>query len=107
MPQPKPSAAIRITELLTELGISTHKLVMPTRDNFDVYEGVLLAAGALIDMKRQVDRVKQELRTLEAQRGGLIALRNTSRQVRSESVASTDTSATNRRSRQPQEDAIL
>nr|XP_031859512.1 uncharacterized protein CI109_004974 [Kwoniella shandongensis]KAA5526584.1 hypothetical protein CI109_004974 [Kwoniella shandongensis] len=72
LPLPKPTAAIRITELLNELGISAHKLVMPTRGNLEMFESLLQASGALIDMKRQVDRVEQELRTVRAQREGLV-----------------------------------
>ncbi|KAK8850634.1 hypothetical protein IAR55_004553 [Kwoniella newhampshirensis] len=96
LPLPKPTAAIRITELLNELGISAHKLVMPTRGNLEIFESLLQAASALIDMKRQVDRVEQELRTVRAQREGLVPFE---RKVRSDSIASTDTTTTNRRSR--------
>jgi DNA methyltransferase 1-associated protein 1 len=72
MPTPKVSAAIRITELLIEMGIHPQRLVMPTRANLDALDGVLQAAGGLVDMKRQVDRVDQELRTLRAQREGFV-----------------------------------
>ena len=85
MSQPKPTAAIRITDILNELGVSTVRLVMPTRPNLELYEGVLTAANALVDMKRQVDRVEQELRTLRAQRDGFIAP-IASRKVRSATV---------------------
>lgn len=101
MPLPKPNTAIRVTELLAEMGVSTTRLVMPTRTNLEAYDGVLQAAASLVDMKRQVDRVEQELRTLKAQRdGGYIPPVEVARN-RSESVLSTDTSATNRRSRAP------
>jgi DNA methyltransferase 1-associated protein 1 len=73
LPLPKPTAAIRITEILGELGVSTARLVMATRHNMELYAGVLTAANGLVDMKRQVDRVEQELRTLRAQREGFIA----------------------------------
>lgn len=72
MPIPKASSAIRITELLVEMGINPQRLVMPTRANLDAFDGVLQAAGGLVDMKRQVDRVDQELRTLKAQREGFV-----------------------------------
>ncbi|WWC92407.1 uncharacterized protein L201_007364 [Kwoniella dendrophila CBS 6074] len=100
IPLPKPNASIRITELLNELGISAHKLVMPTRANIEMFDNLLQAAGALIDMKRQVDRVEQELRTVKAQKEGLLPTVDT-RKARSESVTSTDTAMTtnNRRSR--------
>lgn len=100
MPMPKANSAIRITELLGEMGLSTHRLVMPTRGNLEAYDGVLGAAASLIDMKRQVDRVEQDIRTLKAQKDGFIPPVDASRK-RSESVLSTDTSGTgtNRRSR--------
>lgn len=72
MPTPKASAAIRITELLVELGLNPQRLTMPTRANLEAFDGVLQAAGALVDMKRQMDRVDQELRTLRAQREGFV-----------------------------------
>jgi DNA methyltransferase 1-associated protein 1 len=100
MPLPKPNTAIRVTELLAEMGVSTARLVMPTRPNLEAYDGVLQAAVSLVDMKRQVDRVEQEIRTIKAQRDGGYIPPVESRK-RSESVLSTDTSTTNRRSRAP------
>lgn len=100
MPVPKANTAIRITELLAEFGLSTTRLVMPTRGNIEAFDGVLQAAASLIDMKRQVDRVEQELRTIKAQREGYIPPVEPLSRKRSESVLSTDTSGTgNRRSR--------
>lgn len=99
LPVPKPNTAIRVTELLGELGVSTHRLVMPTRVNLEIFDGVLQAASNLVEMKRQVDRVEQEIRTLKAQKsGGFIP---PVERKRSDSVLSTDTSATGRRSRAP------
>lgn len=45
---------------------------MPTRENIEIFDSLLAAAGGLIDMKRQVDRVEQEVRTLKAQLPGYI-----------------------------------
>lgn len=72
LPLPRPNAAIRITEMLTELGVNVHRLVMPTRGNIDELEALFGAAGAMVDMKRQVDRVQQEVRVLRAQREGFV-----------------------------------
>lgn len=72
LPVPKANAAIRITELLVEMGVNAQRLVMPTRSNLDAFDGLLQAAAALVDMKRQVDRVEQEMRTLRAQRDGFV-----------------------------------
>lgn len=99
LPVPRQNAALRIGDLLSELGISTQKLVMPTRGNIEEFDGLLGAAGALVDMKRQVDRVAQEVRTLRAQREGGYVPPIETRKTRSESVTSTATSATGRKSR--------
>lgn len=55
-----------------EMGINTQRLVMPTRANLEAFDAVLQAAGGLVDMKRQLDRVDQDLRTLRAQREGFV-----------------------------------
>lgn len=81
MPTPKPNTAIRVTELLSEMGLNIHRLVMPTRSNLDALDGVLHAAAALVDMKRQVDRVEQEIRTVKAQREGFVPPVEPSRKV--------------------------
>jgi len=102
MPAPKANTAIRISELLAEFGLGTARLVMPTRGNIEAYDSVLQAAASLIDMKRQVDRVEQELRTLKAQKEGFVPpVSESQSRKRSESVLSTDTSGTGtaRRSR--------
>lgn len=72
IPLPKMTAAIRITELLAQMGTSSQKLVMPTRENLEILERVFQAASDLVDMKRQVDRVEQELKTLRAQKDAFI-----------------------------------
>ena len=99
LPVPKANATIRITDILAELGISTERLVMPTRININMLEQVFNAAASVIEMKRQVDRVEQELRTLRAQGEGRSVEPALKRSGRSESVASTDTTGTNRRAR--------
>lgn len=78
-----------------ELGVNGEKLVMPTRSNVEELEGLFGAVTALVDMKRQVDRVSQEVRMLRAQKEGYIPPpASESRKTRSESVTSTDTSGT-------------
>jgi DNA methyltransferase 1-associated protein 1 len=63
LPTPKASIAPKVTALLGELGISPMRLVMPTKDNIQYLEGLLDAAAALIDTKKSVDRINQEIRT--------------------------------------------
>ncbi|TYJ52625.1 SWR1-complex protein 4 [Cryptococcus floricola] len=105
LPLPKPTAAIRVTELLAELGVNATKLVMPTRQNLEVLEGLLGAGAALVEMKRQVDRVEQELRTVRAQKEGLLPMATPgvelSQQSRADSVVSTDTTTTTNRQSRP------
>ncbi|KAK1923209.1 hypothetical protein DB88DRAFT_494255 [Papiliotrema laurentii] len=97
LPVPKSTYVVRVTEVLTELGVNSHKLVMPTRSNIEEFDGLLNAVSALVDMKRQVDRVSQEVRLLRAQKEGYIPPPADPRKARSESVTSTDTSTTRRR----------
>lgn len=59
--------------LIEEMGINPHRLIMPTRENLDILEALFQASAALVDMKRQVDRVELELKTLRAQRQDYIA----------------------------------
>lgn len=52
-----------------ELGVSHTRLVMPTRDNCAQLESLLEAAGALVETKKQVDRIEQEIRVLQERLG--------------------------------------
>ena len=111
LPVPRPNAILRINELMAELAVETQRLVMPTRNNLEALDGVLVAGAALCDMKRQVDRVEQDLRALRVQREGYVAplqsrgvctIRTVSHMTlmtkgRSESVTSTGTSVVTRR----------
>ena len=72
LPLPKATSETRIITLLEELGVNSKNLVMPTRTNVELLERLLISAGALVDMKRQFDRVEQEIRTLRAQKEGFI-----------------------------------
>jgi hypothetical protein len=55
---------------------------MPTRSNIEEFDGLLNAVSALVDMKRQVDRVSQEVRLLRAQKEGYIPPPANPRKVR-------------------------
>ena len=52
-----------------ELGVSHTRLVMPTRDNCAHLESLLEAASALVETKKQVDRIEQEMRVLQERLG--------------------------------------
>ena len=67
IPVPKPSHHAKVTSILAELGISTSRLVMPAAPNIARLETLQSAAVTVMDMKKNLDRVEQELRILEAQ----------------------------------------
>ncbi|KAF5363422.1 hypothetical protein D9756_000389 [Leucocoprinus leucothites] len=69
MPTPKAAIAPKVTQALTELGISHSRLVMPTRDNVAQLESLVEATVALVEMKRVVDKVDYDLEVLRTQLG--------------------------------------
>lgn len=70
LPAPKANIAPKITQVLAELGITHSRLVMPTRENCAQLEGLFDAAAALVDTKKVVDKVDQEIRVLKARMAG-------------------------------------
>jgi len=54
---------------MAELGIPHVRLVMPTRENCAQLESLLDATSALVETKKVVDRVDQEIRILKARLG--------------------------------------
>ncbi|KZP00204.1 hypothetical protein CALVIDRAFT_560796 [Calocera viscosa TUFC12733] len=70
IPVPKPSVAAYATQILAELQISPNTLVMPTKGNVEKLDSLLNTAGILVEMKRSVDRLEQELRVLKARQKG-------------------------------------
>ncbi|EPS98724.1 hypothetical protein FOMPIDRAFT_1164806 [Fomitopsis schrenkii] len=69
LPQPKAPSAARVAQVLGELGISHTRLVMPTRDNCAQLENLLDAATALVETKKVVDKVEQDIRIMKARLG--------------------------------------
>lgn len=72
LPVPKASSATNINLLVEEMGINPRRLIMPTRDNLDILDSLFQASSALVDMKRQIDRVELELKTLRAQKADFV-----------------------------------
>ncbi|KZT60742.1 hypothetical protein CALCODRAFT_522889 [Calocera cornea HHB12733] len=70
IPVPKPSVAAYVTQILAELQISPNTLVMPTKGDVEKLDSLLNTAGILVEMKRSVDRLDQELRVLKARQKG-------------------------------------
>ena len=56
----------RVSQLLGELGLSTSRLVMPTRDNLAKFATLVDAAQQLIELKKAVDKQEQDIRTSKA-----------------------------------------
>ncbi|KAF5359043.1 hypothetical protein D9758_004758 [Tetrapyrgos nigripes] len=66
LPYPKAAIAPRVTQVLTELGISPSRLVMPTRDNCQRLETLMDEATTLIELKKAVDKSIQDIEVLKA-----------------------------------------
>lgn len=62
LPAPKSATAPRVAQVLGELGISHTRLVMPTKENCSQLEGLIEAAISLVDTKKCVDKVEQDIR---------------------------------------------
>jgi len=69
LPIPKAAIAPKVTQALSELGVSHARLVIPTRENCVLLESLLDATGALVETKKVVDRVDQEIRVLKGRLG--------------------------------------
>lgn len=69
LPTPKSALAPKIAQVLGELGVSHTRLVMPTKDNCVRLESLLEATTALVETKRQVDRIEQEIRVAQERLG--------------------------------------
>ncbi|KDQ64226.1 hypothetical protein JAAARDRAFT_187584 [Jaapia argillacea MUCL 33604] len=70
LPYPKPVALLpKVSAALAELGINSTRLVMPTKDNCEKLEQLMDATLGLIEVKRAVDRVEQEIRVMKLRLG--------------------------------------
>lgn len=63
VPYPKAAVAAKVSQIATELGITTSRLVMPTRDTLAHHEALLEAITSLVELKKMADRVDQDIRT--------------------------------------------
>lgn len=61
--------APKVTQALSELGISHSRLVMPTRENCAQLESLLDATSALVETKKVVDKVEYDIKILKARLG--------------------------------------
>lgn len=69
LPAPKAAILPKVTQALTELGINHMRLVMPTRENCARLESLIEASTVLVDTKKVVDRVEQDIRVLKVRLG--------------------------------------
>ncbi|CCM01759.1 uncharacterized protein FIBRA_03825 [Fibroporia radiculosa] len=68
-PTAKTTPAAKVAQVFAELGISPTRLVMPTRDNYTQLESLMEAAAALVETKKAVDKVEQDIRVMNARLG--------------------------------------
>jgi DNA methyltransferase 1-associated protein 1 len=69
LPQPKASLASKVTLALAELGVQHTRLVMPTRENCARLEKLLDAATQLVETKKIVDKIDQDIKVMKARLG--------------------------------------
>ncbi|KAJ7178968.1 hypothetical protein C8R46DRAFT_1159681 [Mycena filopes] len=69
LPFPKSSIAPKVTQVLTELGVSSSRLVMPTQGNVALLEGLMDATAALVETKKVVDKVEYDISVLKNRLG--------------------------------------
>jgi len=64
IPAPKAALTPKINQALAELGISSSRLVMPTRDNVAQLEALIDATTHLVETKRLVDKTEYDISVL-------------------------------------------
>ncbi|KAJ3989587.1 hypothetical protein F5890DRAFT_1400578 [Lentinula detonsa] len=65
IPYPKAAIAHKVNALLTEIGVSHSRLVMPTQANCQHLESVIDAATNLVELKKVLDKVNQDVEVLK------------------------------------------
>ncbi|CAK5265766.1 unnamed protein product [Mycena citricolor] len=69
MPYPKSNIAPKVTQILTELGVSHTRLVMPTLANITALENLMDAASTLVETKKVVDKVDYDIQVMKSRLG--------------------------------------
>ena len=72
LPAPKAAVAAKVNQALLELNINYARLVMPTRENSVQLDSLIEATTSLLDIKRLVDKVDQDIKVVK-QRAGIRA----------------------------------
>ncbi|KAL7282633.1 LOW QUALITY PROTEIN: hypothetical protein ACG7TL_004105 [Trametes sanguinea] len=71
IPQLKQATAQRIAQVLNEVGVVHNRLVMPTRDNIARLEAVIHDAGIVVEKKKTLDKLDQDIATMKARLAAL------------------------------------
>ncbi|KAF9644509.1 hypothetical protein BDM02DRAFT_938105 [Thelephora ganbajun] len=66
LPTPKQAMATKVAQTLLEYGVNSSRLVMPTRENLLHLESLIDATTLLLEAKKNVDRVEQDIRLMKA-----------------------------------------
>ncbi|KIY49379.1 hypothetical protein FISHEDRAFT_65378 [Fistulina hepatica ATCC 64428] len=69
IPVPKPALAQRVTQIVSEVGINSARLVMPTTSTITLMEGLMDVATALAEVKRSVEKVDYDIRVAKQRLG--------------------------------------
>ncbi|GAA5870288.1 hypothetical protein JCM16303_001950 [Sporobolomyces ruberrimus] len=67
----KSGVAQKVSIALSELGLST-QLIMPTKNNINKLDQVQLALSQMVEVKKAVDRIQQEIRTVRKKKEMLL-----------------------------------
>lgn len=69
LPQPKGANGPRVIQAFQELGVSSSRMVMYTRENLAHFEGIYDSVNVLLDIKKAVDKVEQDIRVAKTRLG--------------------------------------
>ena len=62
IPAPKQAMATKVAQTLSEHGVNSSRLVMPTRENLLHLESIIDATTLLVETKKNVERVENDIR---------------------------------------------
>lgn len=71
--QPKQAVLSKVQAALAELKISTH-LIMPTRANVERLDALQAALAQVVDLKKAVDRIEQEIRVVRKRKEAITGI---------------------------------
>jgi DNA methyltransferase 1-associated protein 1 len=69
LPQPKGAQVPKVTQVFAELGVAHGRMVMYTRENIAHFDSLLESVNNLLDLKKMVDKVEQDIRVAKGRLG--------------------------------------